>query len=81
MMSADYRTVADVVFEYQYKTDSCHGVAVARDFTEAKSMLDEMVPLQAIHDGGWGWIEDQDGTRYCIAKENALDHRAPEEKL
>jgi len=69
-MAVDYSTVAEVVFEYEYKTDSGHGVAVARDFIEAKSMLDEMVPLQAIHDGGWGWIEDKDGTRYYIAKEN-----------
>jgi hypothetical protein len=33
MMATDYSTVAEVVFEYEYKTDSGHGVAVARDFT------------------------------------------------
>jgi len=69
MPQVDYSVVPDVVCEYQYKTDSCQGIAIARDFTEAKHMLEGMLPDEAIADGAWGWIEDQDGTRYYINKE------------
>lgn len=69
MLQVDYLVVPDVVFEYTYKTDSCHGVAIARDFDEAKSMLSDMLPDEAVADGAWGWIQDQDGTRFYINKE------------
>ena len=66
---SDYSVVPDVVFEYPYKTDSCQGVAIARDFDEAKHMLEGMLPDEAIADGAWGWIQDQDNTRFYINKE------------
>jgi hypothetical protein len=69
MLQVDYLVVPDVVFEYPYKTDSCHGVAIAKDFDEAKSMLSDMLPDEAIADGAWGWIQDQDNTRFYINKE------------
>lgn len=52
--------------QYAYKTDSEHGVIVARNFAEAKLMLRDMLTAAAIDDGGWGWVDDVDGTRYEI---------------
>lgn len=69
MSQVDHSVVPNVVFGYQYKTDSCQGMAFARDFAEAKRILERMLPQEAIADGAWGWIEDQDGTRYHINKE------------
>jgi hypothetical protein len=66
---SDYSVVPDVVFEYPYKTDSCQGIAIARDFDEAKHMLEGMLPNEAVADGAWGWSQDQDETRYYINKD------------
>jgi hypothetical protein len=44
-------------------------MAVARDFHEAKRVLKNMLPDEAVADGAWGWIEDLDGTRFYINRE------------
>jgi hypothetical protein len=72
MTAVDYSTVADQVFEFRFATDSERGVFVARDFAEAKMMLAGVVTDEAIGDGGWGWVDDQDGNRFWIAKENNI---------
>jgi hypothetical protein len=69
MSQVDYSVVPDVVFEYPYRTGSCQGIAIARDFDEAKHMLEGMLPNEAVADGAWGWIQDQDETRYYINKD------------
>jgi hypothetical protein len=63
---AIYDTVAVEVFGFKFWTDSEHGEIVARDFTEAKFMLFDMVSSDALDDGGCGWVEDMDGTRFTI---------------
>jgi hypothetical protein len=33
--------------------------------------LKDMLTDDAIANGAWGWIDDQDGNRYWIAEENS----------
>ena len=63
-MEVDYTTLAEVVFEYKFATDSEQGSMVARDFTEAKMMLADRLTDEAIADGAFGWVEDLDGYRH-----------------
>ena len=58
----------EVYCEYDYATDSETGTITARDFAEACRKLDKMVTPEAIHDGGWGWVEDINGQRYTAGK-------------
>lgn len=67
-MKVDYSEVADKVFEYKFATDSASGVMVARDFTEAKMMLADKLTDEVLADGGFGWVEDQDGYRHTIGE-------------
>lgn len=67
-MTVDYSEVADKVFEYKFATDSEQGVMVARDFTEAKMMLADMLTDEVLADGAFGWVEDLDGYRHEIGE-------------
>jgi hypothetical protein len=62
----DYSTVAEKVLAFSFRTDSEHGRLMARDFTEAKQMLGNHLPGDAIANGGWGWVDDQDGNRFTV---------------
>ena len=67
-MTVDYSEVADSVFAYKFATDSASGVMVARDFTEAKMMLAEILTDDVVADGAFGWVEDLDGYRHEIGE-------------
>lgn len=66
----DYTTVAETTIGYTFKTDAEHGEIVARDFDEAKQMLCDMFNDDMIADGGWGWVDDEDGERFYVGREN-----------
>lgn len=67
-MTVDYSTVAEVVFEYKFATDSEQGTMIARDFTEAKMMLADRLTDDVVADGAFGWVEDLDGYRHTIGE-------------
>jgi hypothetical protein len=66
----DYTTVAEETISYTFRTDAEHGEIVSRDFDEAKQMLCDMCDDDMIADGGWGWVDDQDGERFYVGREN-----------
>lgn len=51
---------------YKFRTDSEVGTIEAGSWPEACQLLHVMVPDAAVVDGAWGWIEREDGERYCI---------------
>lgn len=51
---------------YEYATDSESGVLFDVDFEAACRQLDGIVTPDLIELGGWGWVEDHDGTRYTV---------------
>jgi hypothetical protein len=55
---------------FSYRTDGEHGEIEARDFDAAKQMLCEMFTEAIIADGGWGWVDDEDGERFYVGREN-----------
>ena len=55
---------------YKFASDSGAGSIIATDWGAAKAWLAADVPQAAIENGGWGWIENQDGERYYVGKEN-----------
>jgi hypothetical protein len=59
------------VEQFNFCTDSESGTITARDFTLARMALKDMLTDDAIANGAWGWIDDQDGNRYWIAEENS----------
>lgn len=56
---------------FAFKTDSESGHITATSFGEAKGQLDEMLTDEAIENGAWGWVADEDGNRYWVAEENS----------
>lgn len=56
----------DSISYFKFRTDFQHGLIAAGSFRTAKVYLESMVTCEAIANGGWGWVEDEDGTRYEI---------------
>lgn len=50
--------------EYKFATDSESGTIEAAGWNDACQKLHAMLPDSAIDNGGFGWVEDQDGERY-----------------
>ena len=67
-MIAEYETNEDSVKAYAFHTDSEHGYIHARNWDEAKQMLRDMIPYEALRDGAWGWVQDINGSRHEIGK-------------
>lgn len=65
-MLTQYFVTDEPVEQYSYRTDGEHGFLHARNFAQAKEMLREIVTVEVIADGGWGWVDDTDGYRYEI---------------
>lgn len=61
--------IPDSVSYFKFATDSEHGLIAAGSFRTAKVYLEFMVTEEAIDNGGWGWVEDEYGTRYQIGGE------------
>jgi hypothetical protein len=55
---------------YTYRAGAELGEISAVDFADARRRLDEMISPAIVAGGGWGWVEDKDGERYYIAREN-----------
>lgn len=56
--------------EFRFATDSESGVIVADSFEAACRKLDAMVQDS---DGGFGWVEDADGSRYETEGQDLVD--------
>lgn len=52
--------------QYQFCTDSESGKLAAETYQDACEQLAEMVPPDAVRNGGWGWVENHDGARMKI---------------
>lgn len=52
--------------QYQFCTDSESGTLSAATYQDACEQLAEMVSPDAVQNGGWGWVEDHDGSRMKI---------------
>lgn len=52
--------------DFAFATDSESGCLSCKDFSEACEQLKKLVPPVAVQNGGWGWVEDNDGGRYVI---------------
>ncbi|MGA1384350.1 MAG: hypothetical protein ACO32S_05530, partial [Steroidobacteraceae bacterium] len=44
--------------EYTYRTDSELGTLIAPDFAGACRQLDDMMTMDVLRDGAWGWVDD-----------------------
>ena len=55
---------------YRFATDDESGTLTAANWADACRQLDAMFSPAVIADGGWGWIENTDGTRHWVAREN-----------
>jgi len=53
-------------FGFRFATDSETGTIEASCWNDACQQLHAMVTDQAIDNGAWGWVEDEDGERYEI---------------
>jgi hypothetical protein len=51
---------------YKFATDSEVGTIEAADYAAACAKLDAMLTAAAVYEGAWGWVEDEDGSRYEI---------------
>lgn len=52
--------------DFAFATDCESGFLSCKDFGEACEQLKKLVPPVAVQDGGWGWVEDKDGSRLEI---------------
>jgi hypothetical protein len=59
-------TAETVPGQYVYATDGDSGTITATDFDDAKRQLVEMFTEEILADGGSGWVDDVDGTRYRV---------------
>lgn len=55
-------------FDFAFATDSESGTIKAESFEEACEQLEAMFTEEALADGAWGWVEDQDGDRFLIGE-------------
>jgi hypothetical protein len=53
---------------YTFKTDSESGTIMARTLQDAMDIV--RPSAAAIADGAWAWVENEDGERLTIGKEN-----------
>jgi hypothetical protein len=65
------RVAKDLGFEllshfFAFATDSESGHLSAKDFPDACEQLSKLVPAIAVQNGGWGWVADQDGSRFEV---------------
>lgn len=65
------RVAKDMGFEllshfFAFATDSESGYLSAKDFSDACQQLSRLVPAVVVKNGGWGWVEDQDGSRFEV---------------
>ncbi len=50
--------------QYKFATDSQMGLIEAACWNDACQFLHDLVPDHAIDNGGWGWVENEDGELY-----------------
>lgn len=55
-------------FDFPFATDGESGTIKAESFEEACEQLEAMCTEEALADGAWGWVEDQDGDRFLIGE-------------
>lgn len=55
-------------FDFPFATDSESGTIRAESFEEACEQLQAMFTEEALADGAWGWVADQDNNRFTIGE-------------